>query len=155
MVIRHTVWEDSVRGYPAKERKSTASKEMIIKGAEDMDVIPAFTILVVEVAVKAWCTRVLGEDYIDATCGQPKKRQEKDLSPAMKQFGISIGDMRLAGGTAYSCASKLRGAICSTVQESLALQKLHVDCYQSIAKALQITQVRTAGVIDHIKQRPF
>lgn len=66
--------QDSMRGYPSKEKRPM-SKELSVSGADGMDVIPAFSMLNVEVAIKAWCPRVKGEEYVDAVSGQKKTRE--------------------------------------------------------------------------------
>jgi ornithine cyclodeaminase/alanine dehydrogenase-like protein (mu-crystallin family) len=71
-----------------------------------MDYIPAFTVMIVDIAIKAWCPRIKGEEFLDTVTGQKKSRDEKDLSPVMKQYGMAISDMKIANGSLYSCAGK-------------------------------------------------
>jgi hypothetical protein len=57
------------------QEKKPMSRELVVAGADGLDVIPAFSVLVVEVAIKAWCPRVKGEEYVDAVSGQKKMRE--------------------------------------------------------------------------------
>lgn len=118
------------------------TKEISISGAEGMEVVPAFTPIIVEIAIKAWCPRVEGEEYVDAVSGQKKTRDAKDLSPVMKQYGIGIGDMKIlpGGASMYSCLDKLRIGLMPTHVHALALQKEHIDTNWAIANCLQSTQ---------------
>lgn len=98
--------------------------------------------MIVDIAIKAWCPRVKGEEFLDTVTGQKKSRDEKDLSPVMRQYGMSIADMKIANGTAYSLLSKLRdGCILSTHMHSEAMQKEHVEKNWAIANSLQTSQV--------------
>jgi hypothetical protein len=74
--------QDSMRGYPSKEKRPM-SKELSVSGADGMDVIPAFSMLNVEVAIKAWCPRVKGEEYVDAVSGQKKTREVTRPRPSL------------------------------------------------------------------------
>lgn len=58
----------------------------------------------------------------------------------MRQYGIGISDLKIMGGTMYSCVDKARQALKSTHLHSAILQKEHVEKNWAIANTLQTTQ---------------
>ena len=59
----------------------------------------------------------------------------------MKQYGIGISEMKLTGGSMYSCVDKLRLSLMPTHVHGLTLQKEQIEANWAIANCLQSTQV--------------
>lgn len=76
--------------------------------------IKAFTVMSASISIKSWCSRKMGDKYTDETDGTEKVRDEKDLSPVMRQYGIGVCDLKVLSGTMYSCIDKARGALMSS-----------------------------------------
>lgn len=66
-----------MRDFLTKDGKSS-SNSLSVVGADGMDVIPAFTVMSAGISIKSWCSRKLGDKYVDETDGTEKVREVND-----------------------------------------------------------------------------
>lgn len=130
MVFKFNIWGDSMRGSP--EVNSKASKISVTP--ENLDVIPAFSVLDVEISIKGWSKWNVGDEY---TLPNGKKKTVTEICPVKKGYGIGIGQITVSRGSIYSCVDKVSRCIGSSHLASNALQKELIDRYPGIAQSQQ------------------
>lgn len=133
MCIRATVWRDQLPGGPQAGGKA----DMFPKGT---DVIPAFSLVVITLAIKGWSNLVEGET-ITLMNGKQKVVAANDVCPVKKGYGISPTSFRVANGSLYSYLNRLPVCMKATYGEILERQRSFVDMYPAIAQCIQTTQL--------------
>lgn len=157
MCIRFTLWRDQLPGSAGKEAKP----DMFPK---DVDILPAFSLVVMNVQIKGWSsivevivllfqtligsfwitclwTRLKQGETVTLMNGKTKTMTDKDVCPVKKGYGIAPSKFSTVNGSLYSILDKIPKCLASSYFEIQDKAKSFVDMYAPISQCLQTTQL--------------
>lgn len=132
MILRCCIWKDSMQG----SKDLTKVKPKLWEAWESMDVIPPFTVMEIEIAIKGWSPYKEGDTFTT----DDGSTRDRPISPVRKGYGIALNGMVPSKGTFYSCIQKCRKVLPANHTECNAIQQDYIKRFPSIAQVIQGNQ---------------